>query len=174
MKESLYDTIEHLELENGRAYHLVSNKDANIISIVTRVGKAVVEKGEIVKRGELLVLGQSEILDDSGNIREILSLKADALVFGEVIYEITIPISEMEIVSAKIAQNKSEPDLRRTGIRKLTYYLEKLEENKVEILDVKANIVHNEKNICLKAIIYAKEQIGINIPAEEVLGNEFE
>lgn len=174
IKESLYDTLEQVEPEIGRAYHLIANKDAKIYSIVTRAGKALVKKEEFVHAGDILVLGQSEIFNDNGEIKETLLLKAEALVYGDVEYEITFPIYEMELVALKIANQMQENALLHLGYRKMQAYIENLEANGVIILATNGMIEKKEKNICFRAKIYAREQIGISIPVEEVLENEFE
>lgn len=174
VKESLYDTTEHLGTEFGRAYHLIANKDAEIYSIVTRAGTAVVTEGMSVKQGDILVLGQNEIFDDSGAVKETLYFRADAQIWGDVIYEIEIPFSEMEILSLKIAEKFDDAMLLRMGFHKLQQTLQKFDANEVIILKTIGMIEEKEKNICYRARIYAREQIGTNIPVEEVLENEFE
>jgi hypothetical protein len=52
--------------------------------------------------------------------------------------------------------------------------LQKLEDNEIIILDSKVNLEKREKYVCFRVKIYAREQIGINIPVEEVVENEFE
>ena len=172
VKESLYDTVEHSEVESGRMYNIVADKDAVISSIVTRAGKALIKEGAHVKAGEVLVLGQNEIFDDSGEVKETLYFKADALIYGDVIYEFIIPFSEMEILSLKLAGIYGDKELLRQGNYKLSFILEKMEDT--VILDKDIWIEKDEKNICFRAKIYVREQIGINIPAEEVRENEFE
>jgi len=174
VKESLYDSVEHSDIEDYRMYNLVANKDAIISSMVTRAGKAVVKEGQSVRKGDVLVLGQSEIFEDSGELREILYFKADALIYGDVVYEIDIPLTEIEILSLKIADKYSDRMLLNTGQHKLNAILDRMQENGVIILNYELKIEKNEKNICFRAKIYAREQIGINTPAEEVAENEFE
>lgn len=174
IKESLYDSLEDVEIEVGRAYHLVANKDAKIHSIVTRTGKAVVKKDAYVHAGDVLVLGQNEIYNDNGEIKEVLQLKAEALIYGDVEQELIFPIHEMEIVAHKIVGQLDDEVLLRIGYRKLQAYIEKLEANGVIILDINGMIEKKEKNICFRAIINTREQIGICVPAEEVRENEFE
>ena len=174
VKESLYDTVEHQGTEFGVQYNLVANKDATIHSIITRTGKAIVKKGQHVKQGDILVLGQNEIYDDSGLVKDILHFKAVAEIWADVIYDITIPLSEIEIVSLKIAGKSQNEDLLSLGLRKLQWHIEQLELNGITILNIHKNLDKEERNICFRAKIYAREQIGINIPVEEVLENEFE
>ena len=53
-------------------------------------------------------------------------------------------------------------------------YIKKLESGNVEILYKKVVVQKEERNICFLVTICAREQIGINIPMEDVLKHEFE
>ena len=172
VKESLYDVAEFSAQSYGKMYNLIANKDATISSIITRAGKAMVKEGQPVKTGDVLVLGQSEIFDDSGEIKETLLLKADALIYGDVSYEIDIPCSEIEILSFKIANKYGERELLHLGYQKLNRITEKMEENGAVILSKTLKIEKNENNLCFKVNLLVREQIGINIPVEEVKENE--
>ena len=174
IKESLYDTVEHQGIDFGYRYDLIANKDATIYSIVTRAGKAVVKDGQSVKKGDILVLGQNEIYDDSGAVKDTLLFRAAAQIWGDVTYDIQIPITEIEIMSLKIVGNYDDTTLLGIGYRKLEWYLKRLEENNVIVLSTEGFLEKEEKNICFLVKINAREQIGINIPVEEVLENEFE
>ena len=174
VKESLYDVVDMAESSDGKMYNLVANKDAIIHSIVTRKGQAIVKKGQRVKKDEVLVLGKSEIYEDSGELKETLYFKADALVYADVVYEISIPCSEIEILALKIANLYDDTMLLRIGNNKLTPIIEKLEENGCEILENNLSLEKDEKSICFYIKMLVREQIGINIPAEEVEKNEFE
>ena len=173
VKESLYDVVEHPEIDNTRMYHLVADKEARILSIVTRKGKAVVKDGQEVKKDDILVLGYNEIFDDNGEVKQILNLKADAQIYGLVVYETLIPVSEMEIVARKIAGMDEASAIDFVNI-KLRPLLQIIEEKGGIILDKEIYMEKNEKIICFRTKLYVREQIGINLPAEEVRENEFE
>ena len=174
IKESLYDKFENYPVENGRAYHLTANKDAIIDSIVTQAGTPVVTAGMQVKKGDILVLGQCEIFDDIGEIKEILKVQAKAVVYGDVTYTFLSKLNEMEILGAKIAGVYSDKLLEVYANQELYEFIEKLEENGVIILDKNVMIDKKENNIVFMGFINAREQIGINIPVEEVWENESE
>jgi len=174
IKESLYDEFKDFPIEDGRAYHLIANKDAKIYSIVTRSGAPLVEEGAIVKENDVLVLGECEIFDDAGEIKEILKVHAEALIYGDVTYIFHEPITEMEIIALRIAGVYNEKMLTTLANQKMYHYIEKLEENGVIILDKNVMIDKKKKNIVFVGEIKAREQIGINIPVEEVRENEFE
>lgn len=172
VKESLYDVMEDSLEETGKSYDLIANKEGRISSIITRSGKAVVKENQLVKPGDILVLGQNEVLDDNGEIKEIIYLKADALIFIDHIYNIQIPFSEMEILALKTANKYKDSILMGLGYQKLEGVLHNLQN--IQILDETFSVVKDDKNIFFMAKLYVREQIGINIPAEEVRENEFE
>lgn len=172
VKESLYDVMEHSEVEYGRMYHLVANKEGQISTIVTRAGKAVVKKGQNVKPGDILVLGQNEIFDDNGEVKDVLYFKADALIYADVTYTIDIPITEMEIMALKIAGKLNDSTILGLGYQKLRYITDEMQD--ADVLNQKIFIEKSEKKITVRAKLVVREQIGINIPAEEVRENEFE
>jgi len=174
IKESLYDKFVDYPVKDGRAYHLTANKDACIDSIVTQAGTPLVTAGMQVKKGDILVLGQCEILDDIGEVKEILNVRAKALVYGDVTYTFLSPFNEMEILGTKIAGTYSDKMMETFANQKLYQFVEKLEENGVIILDKNVMIDKKDKNIVFMGIVNAREQIGINIPMEEVWEYESE
>lgn len=173
IKESLYDAYE-FEVKDGRQYDLTANKDGVIFSIVTRSGTALVKTGMYVKEGDVLVRGQCEIFDDAGVVKDTLFLKADATVWADVEYEFTVNVSEMEIMALKLSGLYTDEMLFFYGNKKIAYFIENLEENGVIILDKNVMIDKREKNILFHGTLKAREQIGINIPVEEIRDNEFE
>ena len=174
VKESLYDPYNAFEIDKNCQYNLVANKDAVISSIVTRSGTALVTKGTHVKKGDILVLGQCEIFDDAGVVKDTLKLYADALIYGDVVYDFQIELSEMEIVSLKISDLYSNQQLFFLANQKLSQFFDKLEKNGVIILDKNVMIEKEEKNIVFYVHLKTREQIGINIPVEEMWEYEFE
>lgn len=86
--------------DSGVCTDLVATKDAKIASIITRGGTPCVKKGDSVKKGDVLVLGRQEILDDNGEVREYYYQSADADVYGYTwySYEDSIP-KEMQVTS---------------------------------------------------------------------------
>jgi len=174
IKESLYEEHEQKPDSTGFLYHLIADKDAVIYSIVTRAGTPLIQNGRTVRAGEILVLGQCDILDDNGEIKEILYLPADATIWGDVVYEFEIPLSEIELLAWKLSGVYEEIPFLSIGYEKVEAITDKLTENEVIILDKDVKIKKKEKKISFLVRIYAREQIGINIPAEEVRENEFE
>ena len=127
-----------------------------------------------VEKGETLVEGRCEILDDAGLVKDVLQLKAEAEILGNVTYFYMEPLTEIEIMAMKIADTYSDKRLYYTGIIKMNRFLENLEENGVIILDKSVMIDKNEKSIAFRGNILTREEIGINIRVEEVTEYELE
>ena len=167
IKESLYDEFSRESNDSVESYHLVAEKDAVIHSIITRQGIPLVKKGQRVVKDEILVLGYFDIFDDSGELRERLPLHADALIYADTENTVYASMTEMEIMSLKIAGNYSEETLFLLANKKLDPIIEKIEENGVIILDKNVMIDKEGKNIVFIGKIQTREQLGINILAEE-------
>ena len=89
------------------------------------------------------------------------------------LYNVAAVIYNGEILGM-VPKKYNEDKLLSVGYRKLRPWLEKLHSQEVIISDIDGMLVYKEKSICFHAKIYAREQIGINIPVEEVTENEFE
>lgn len=90
---------------------LVAEKDATVLSIVTRSGVPLVKAGDTVKAGDPLVLGRQEILDDAGEVREYYYKSADADVIAAVVY------SYEDWINPKVFSS------RATGRETMQFYL---------------------------------------------------
>ena len=66
---------------------LIADKDAKVESVITRKGIGLVKAGDSVKKGDLLVTGRQEILDDNGEVKEYYYETADADILGIVEYD---------------------------------------------------------------------------------------
>lgn len=174
IKESLYDAYVFEEEDTIQRYDYITPKDAKIYSIVTRNGTSLVKKGDVVKAGDVLVEGQYKIFDDNGLLKGTLSVKADALVYGDVSYDYMGFLTEMELLGAKIGGEDLETAIQRLSFLKFNQFLEKLEKNGVKILAKRVMIEQNENQIFIKGRITAREEIGKKIPVEEQLTHEFE
>lgn len=89
------DTVQGKEIESGeKATDLIAPADGEIVKIITRAGTPFVETGERVKKGDLLVSGRTEILNDAKEIVEYRYQAADADIYiqTEIPYEYKIPM----------------------------------------------------------------------------------
>ena len=115
-----------------------------------------------------------EIYDDIGEIKETMYVYADALVYGDVKYTYRYPVSEIELAAWKIADVSSNNILVFFSKLKLNQIVQNLEENGVIIFDKNVMIDKKEKKIAFIGTVKTREQIGINIPVEEIREYEFE
>ena len=77
---------EKQETETEEAQDLVADKDAVILSIVTRNGTPKVKAGDKVKKGKALVLGRIDIYNDAKEIAGYRYCKADADIIAQTSY----------------------------------------------------------------------------------------
>lgn len=176
VRESLYE--EHMtKIEDDKTpirYDFVANKDANIVSIVTRTGTACVKKGVSVKKGDVLIAGQCEIFDDNGEVKQILSVRADGEIYGNVMYEYRNVITEMELCALNIVSDSPENSINALGYLKFNQFLSNLQKNGVIILKKNVMIEKTEHTMSILGKVMVQEQIGINIPVEDNKTDEFE
>lgn len=133
-KQSLSDTPQDI----------VAHRNGTILSIVTRAGTPVVQEGQKVKKGDILVSGRLDITDAYGEIKNYIYCNADADIYAETTYTylythayqsdlflVPIPIDEEYI------QNKAKEHLQA--------YLDVLEEKGMQILEknIQVNKAHD-------------------------------
>lgn len=76
-------------LEEEKGIDICANKEGRVVSIVMRTGTPMVQIGDEVEVGDVLIEGRVEIFDNEGNVRESVKVHAD----GEVILESVISTS---------------------------------------------------------------------------------
>lgn len=76
-------------LEEKTGMDICANKTGTIISIITREGTPMVQVGDEVSVGDVLIRGNVEIFDNEGNVREIINVHAD----GDILLECRIRTS---------------------------------------------------------------------------------
>lgn len=76
-------------LEEKTGIDICANKAGTIISIVTREGTPMVQAGDEVNVGDVLIRGNVEIFDNEGNVREVINVHAD----GDILLECPIRTS---------------------------------------------------------------------------------
>lgn len=87
IKENIINKETSSTLEDGIPSDLVSDKDAVIDSIVTRKGTPQVAAGDTVEKGDVLVSGRVDILNDNGEISNYQYYVSDADIYGLTEYE---------------------------------------------------------------------------------------
>lgn len=96
---------------NDEPADLVASKDAQIVSIITRKGIGSVKAGDTVHKGDILVSGKQEILDDNGEVRQYYYETADADIIGKVVYDYEDWIAQEDVTT------------RRTGQKHVRYFV---------------------------------------------------
>lgn len=83
---------------NGEAKDLVAAKDGVITEIVTRSGVPQVHVGDTVSKGDILVSGRVEVLNDSGEVINYQYCVSDADIFADTVmeYSDTMPLTYQE------------------------------------------------------------------------------
>lgn len=65
---------------------LVANRDGMVEKIITRAGIPQVKAGDTVKKGDILVKGEVEVIDDSGEVAKRMYCAADADIYLKTTY----------------------------------------------------------------------------------------
>lgn len=118
--------------ENTTPSDIIAPKDCIITSIITRKGTPMVTKGDVVKKGDVLVSGRVDVYNDNGEIADYQYYAADADIYVKSIQEYN------EQFNLKYIQKTY------TGNQKLRYYL-KILNKKINIFNRK--ISYNEYDI---------------------------
>lgn len=85
IQENLLPEEEYLQTDDT-VYDIVAAKDGIITEIMTRSGTPLVSAGNEVKKGDVLVSGRLEILDDNGEKADYLYHSSDADIIAKVSY----------------------------------------------------------------------------------------
>lgn len=91
---------------------LVASADGVITSIVTRSGVPQVHAGDQVKKGDILVLGRVDIINDSGEVIGYQYQKSDADIFADTTLEYTDSIDRMYQKKVYDDRKKVQPYVR--------------------------------------------------------------
>lgn len=169
IRESLYETYDREDalIKDQRRYDLIADRDGKIISIVTRSGTPVVKAGAAVKKGQTLITGTYEVIDDAGVIRYVQPVYGDAQIVGESEYIVPISLTEFDIITLKIAGLYEKNDLSMAANLKLNQISSFFEKNGVIIMKKNVMIENKEKNITIYAYITGQSYMGKHILVEE-------
>lgn len=81
---------EDYEKKDDTVYDIVASMDGTISEIVTRSGTPLVSAGTEVKKGDVLVSGRLNIMNDDGEVAEYLYQSSDA----DIIAKVTLPYKD--------------------------------------------------------------------------------
>ncbi len=99
-------------LEEEKGMDICANKTGKVVSIVTRVGTPVVQAGDEVEVGDVLIRGSVEIFDNEGNVRESVNVHADGDIVLESMIRTSFDIPLMKIVKTETGQYKKYTFIR--------------------------------------------------------------
>lgn len=102
------DSFEEKEKEEGKAVDLIASTDGVITKIVTRTGVPQVHIGDTVKKGDILVSGRVEIINDSMEVIGYKYCHSDADIFADtqIEYEDEIAATYQEKVYDKTEKHR--------------------------------------------------------------------
>jgi similar to stage IV sporulation protein len=84
IKENYITEISAIEDE---PYDIVANRDATIVSVLVRSGSAMVKVGDTVKKGDVLISGVVDVVDESEQKLFSKFCNADGDIVGETVYD---------------------------------------------------------------------------------------
>lgn len=79
--------ITDISVTEDKPYDIVANHDAVIESILVRSGKAMVKAGDSVKKGDILISGMVDVLDESGTKIFSKFYNSDGDIIGKTVYD---------------------------------------------------------------------------------------
>ncbi|NLZ80988.1 MAG: sporulation protein YqfD [Clostridiales bacterium] len=84
----IQENFDYLKVkEEMPPYDLIAQKDAVITSIITRTGTPLIKEGVVVEKGDVMVSGTVEILNDFEELLRNEYVNADADIYGKTIFE---------------------------------------------------------------------------------------
>ena len=138
--------VEPASSETNTCMDLVASKDATISSIITRSGVPKVKKGDKVKRGDILVCGRQEILDDNGEVGTYYYKSADADIYGFTSYDYS------DEIPMKMTCEKATGEVSRRYFVRILDYRFVTPALKTEYED--AETVENSSQFCILNSFY--------------------
>lgn len=106
---------------------LISDSDGEIVSIITRTGTPLVKVGDIVKKGDILVSGIVNILDDSKEIKSTEYVASDADIYAKVEYKYNYSFNTEYEYKEYTGKSKNGKYIQLFDYRLGTYYFDKYE-----------------------------------------------
>ncbi len=79
--------ITEISKQETKPYHIVANKDAEIVSILVRSGVAGVKAGDKVKKGKILISGMVDVFDESDQKLFTKPCNSDGEIIGKTEYQ---------------------------------------------------------------------------------------
>ena len=151
------ENFDEIDIKNSsnEPQDIVATSDGEIVSIITRAGTPMVKIGDKVKKGDVLVSGVVNILDDSKEIKTTEYVSSDADIYAKVEYQYKKQFS-LKYEEKKYTGNaKSGTYIQVFNYRIGTYYF-----NEYDSYDLykKENQIHLFDSLYLP-IYYGKESM---------------
>ena len=93
-------------LEEEKGMDICANKAGRVVSIVMRTGTPMVQIGDEVQVGDILIKGSVEIFDNEGNVREQVKVHADGEVILESVISTSFSVPLVKIVETETGKYK--------------------------------------------------------------------
>lgn len=140
------------KIDEKMACDIVATKPALIVTIDTYQGKPMVESGDIVDRGTILVTGVMEMKQFPERTREVHSL---ASIKGKVWYE--------KVRSLKLSKNRTNEEVENFAY-KLAYknIMDSIPKD-AEILDISKNVTYTQDKVIVTVTLESIEEIGMEV-----------
>ncbi len=132
MKENYMTEI---SAQEDQPYDIISNKDAEIVSVLVRSGKSDIKVGDKVKKGDILIHGVVDVLDESGQKLFSKYCNSDGDIVGKTVYNYR---EELNITYEKKIEKKRK-----------TYYLPSVSGYQWELFQKKKNrdVIYSEMQL---------------------------
>lgn len=139
-------------------WNLSAAWDGKIISIITRSGTPLVKAGDICKKGDLLVSGRLEILDNDNQVQRYEYVKADADILMEIQFPYYDECKRKTSIHSYSNQQKNYPFINLFGTE-LSWF--RLPKDQAEIYRI-------EKRLALTSSFFLPITVGkiVTIPYE--------
>lgn len=102
--------------EPENAWDLTASRDGTVVSIVTRTGMPLVQAGQQVKKGDILVTGALEILNNDQAVQRYEYVGADADILLEVDYQYYDEFSLTDVQKQYVGETRKYFFLRLFGL----------------------------------------------------------
>lgn len=145
-----------------KPYHIVSDIDGTITSIVTRAGTPKVKSGDVVTKGQVLISGIVEYHNDAGEITKEVLVNSDGDIYGET----QILYQEELVIDDAIRQEAMDQNVEiiKYGANKMNQqfdeYLKNMKKMGIQIIDNNVTIEAKSTRIYMSGTLRVVKRIG--------------
>ena len=185
---------EEYEAKSDKPQDIVAAKDGVITEMVTRAGTPLTAVGAEVKKGDILVSGRIEVLNDDGEIMQYLYRPSDADIKAKVLYSYRdvidgtwVEMAPTESRQLHVADNfylpvwlnksefteveqvrheRTEEEIRQIATKNFSDYIKDLEEKGIQIISKNVIIKGTGEKYVVSGDLWAHESIVSYQPTE--------